>query len=72
MLQYKGQTFGSHSAASHDTIKLVSVASVQVLSDLAARGDHPGKFTLSFTEIAGGAIRDNSKNLPVIREHDTT
>ncbi len=72
VLQYNGQTFGSHSVATHDTIKLVSVASVQVLSDRSATGDLPGTFTLTYSDFAGGAIRDNSKNLPIIRSHNIT
>lgn len=72
VLQYNGQTFGSNSTASHDTIKLMSWATVQVLSDRAASGDKKGTFTISNSVLAGAPVRDNARNLPVIRIHDTT
>lgn len=71
VLQYNGQTFGSNATASHDTIKQMSWATVQVLSDRAAKGDKKGTFTISNSVLTGAPVRDNAKNLPVIRNHDT-
>ena len=71
VLQYNGQTFGSTSIASHDTIKLMSNSTVSVLSDRAATGDLPGSFTISYSSISAAPVKDDAKNLPVIRSHDT-
>jgi hypothetical protein len=71
VLQYNGQTFGSNSVASHNTIKLMSWASVDVLSDRAATGDKKGTFKISNSSISAAPVRDNAKNLPVTRSHDT-
>jgi len=70
VLQYNGQTFGSTSIASFDTIKLMSSATVDVLSDRAATGDMPGKFTISRSDINRAPVRDHSVNLPIVRIHD--
>ncbi len=73
VLQYGGtygQTFGSTSVADFDTIRMMSWASVEVLSD-RVRSDKPGKFEISNSHISSAPVRDNSKDLPVIRSHDT-
>ena len=50
LLQYEGQAYGVKSTASGDTIENMSVASVDVESDLQS-GDFPGRFVITNSTI---------------------
>jgi parallel beta helix pectate lyase-like protein len=67
VLQYNGQHFAADGTAFLDVIRNASIAAVQVESDRAGLGDHPGALTLSFSQLRGNAARvlDNSSNYVV-------
>ncbi len=70
VIQYSGQTFGSRSVASFDTITHMSAASVQVRSDRAAHGDIRGSFVITRSTISSAPVLDNPANLPIVRKLD--
>ena len=67
VLQYNGQYFAADGTAFLDVIRNASIAAVQVESDRAGLGDHPGALTLSFSQLRGNAARvlNNSSNYVV-------
>jgi Right handed beta helix region len=64
-LQYTGQTFGTDSVATADTITNMSAATVQVLSDQVA-GDEPGQLVVAGSRIRPGQILNNSRNFRLL------
>jgi hypothetical protein len=64
-IQYSGQTFGTHSVATADTITNMSTATVDVLSDQAA-GDKPGLLVVAGSQIRPGQILNNSSNVRLL------
>jgi len=67
---FAGQTFGSTSVASHDILRHIQVATIRVLSDRSATADKRGRFVISRSEIDTAPVRDNSRNLPIVRRFD--
>ena len=67
VLQYNGQAFAADGTAFLDVIRNASIAAVQVESDRAAVGDHPGALALSFSQLRGNGARvlNNSSNYTV-------
>src|SRR3984957_7971664 len=63
-IQYSGQTFGTRSVATADTITNMSAATVEVLSDQAA-GDRPGLLVVAGRRLRPGQILNKSSNLQV-------
>ena len=64
-LQYAGQTFGTDSVATADTITNMSAATVQVLSDQNT-GDQPGQLVVAGSQIRPGQILNNSRNFRLL------
>ena len=64
VLQYNGQPFAADGTAFLDVIRNAGIAAVQVESDRAGLGDHPGALALSFSQLRGNAARvlNNSSN----------
>ena len=64
VLQYNGQPFAADGTAFLDVIRNAGIAAVQVESDRAGLGDHPGALALSFSQLRGNAARvlNNSAN----------
>jgi hypothetical protein len=64
-LQYTGQTFGTDSVATADTITNMSAATVQVLSDQVT-GDKPGQLVVAGSQIRPGQILNNSRTFRLL------
>jgi hypothetical protein len=69
-IQYTGQTFGINSVVSDITIRNMSVATVEVLSDQAA-GDKPGLLVVSGSQINPSRVLNNSKNVRLVELADS-
>jgi hypothetical protein len=70
VIQYSGQTHGSYSVATYDKFSSIHDATVDVLSDRNA-ADKAGTFTVNHSQILEAKVLDNSKNLKLIRSHNT-
>jgi hypothetical protein len=68
-LQYAGQTFGINSVVTGVTVRDMSVATVQVLSDQAT-GDQPGVLVVAGSQIRTGPVLNNSSNVRLVEIGD--
>lgn len=69
-IQYSGQTFGINSVVSDITIRNMSVATVEVLSDRAT-GDKPGVLVVSGSQINPSRVLNNSRNVRLVELADS-